>query len=172
MLKQALRFLGIGFFLSGAFIYALAYMGYLEFNTVTHHTPVASTTSVAATSSTQSAQTTNQQNAEETTLTQEQSVSVQQETTAEQATNASEQTTAASVANAGESVKLTVAAGDYSFTVAQKLVDAGVITDANAFNSYLAEQNLATIIQNGTFAVKKGQSFEELGKILTTYPGN
>lgn len=161
MLKQAFRFLGIGFFLSGAIIYALVHIGYLKGSasrTAQTPTPV---TVITTSTVNQSAQPSNANN-----------TPAQTTEAATTEANQSTQEQAATPAASGEVVKLSVVSGDYSFTVAQKLAEAGVITDANAFNAYLAEQNLATIIQNGTFSVQKGQSFEELGKILTTYPGN
>lgn len=160
-MKTAFRFLGIGFLLSALLLLGLKYTNilnenrsfsipFLTKNQQTDSTPIKNTdTKVSDTITTTS--------------------SIQQTETSTQTQQRPQETT--TTTNSDE-IKISVGTNDYSHVVVEKLANAGVITDSNAFYDYIVSNKLDTIIQNGTFTVKKGMSFEELGKILTTYPGN
>lgn len=47
------------------------------------------------------------------------------------------------------------------------LLDAGLITDVEAFNQYLSEKGWATKVGEGEFTFRYGMSFEEIAKIIT-----
>ncbi|MBF0780404.1 MULTISPECIES: hypothetical protein [unclassified Granulicatella] len=152
MLKQAFRFLGIGFFLSGCLLLGLSYSGYLT--TTQHSSPLK--TETTTTTTTTSKQDTQVSSTQSTT-----SASVQVETTQ----SSTSQST-------GESISLVITEGDDSYTIAEKLHEQGIISSTNEFINYLVEHKLDTTVQNGTFTIPKHSTFEQLGKILTTYPGN
>lgn len=61
---------------------------------------------------------------------------------------------------------------EYSDTISQKLLDAGLIDDKAAFSKYINDTNVDNLIQPGTFTVPKGASYEEVAKILTTKQEN
>ena len=66
----------------------------------------------------------------------------------------------------------TTSPGEYSDTISQKLLDAGLIDDKAAFSKYINDTNVDNLIQPGTFTVPKGASYEEVAKILTTKQEN
>lgn len=71
-----------------------------------------------------------------------------------------------------EQVEISILPGEYSDTISQKLLDAGLIDDKAAFSKYINDTNVDNLIQPGTFAVPKGASYEEVAKILTTKQEN
>lgn len=147
-MKTAFRFLGIGFLISALMLIGLKFSNSESFSIPflnNQETTTSSTTTVQSTTQTETQVTTS-------------SLPVE--------------TTVATTTTSTEEINVTVEQNDYSDTVVKKLADAGIITDANGFLNYLVSNKLDVIIQNGTFKLKKGLSFEELGKILTTYPGN
>ena len=58
--------------------------------------------------------------------------------------------------------------GASSDKVAEKLFKEGLVDDAAAFNRYLVENHYDSSIQNGTFQITEGASYEEISKILTS----
>ncbi len=68
----------------------------------------------------------------------------------------------------GRAVEISILPGEYSDTISQKLLDAGLIDDKAAFSKYINDTNVDNLIQPGTFTVPKGASYEEVAKILTT----
>lgn len=58
--------------------------------------------------------------------------------------------------------------GASSDKVAEKLFKEGLVDDAAAFNRYLVENHCDSSIQNGTFQITEGASYEEISKILTS----
>lgn len=58
--------------------------------------------------------------------------------------------------------------GASSDKVAEKLFQEGLVDDAAAFNRYLVENHYDSSIQNGTFQITEGASYEEISKILTS----
>ena len=71
-----------------------------------------------------------------------------------------------------EQVEISILPGEYSDTISQKLLDAGLIDDKAAFSKYINDTNVDNLIQPGTFTVPKGASYEEVAKILTTKQEN
>lgn len=71
-----------------------------------------------------------------------------------------------------EQVEVSILPGEYSDTISQKLLDAGLIDDKAAFSKYINDTNVDNLIQPGTFTVPKGASYEEVAKILTTKQEN
>lgn len=64
-------------------------------------------------------------------------------------------------------IAITVAPGESSNAVADKLLAASLIDDAGAFNKYLVEHKYDSSIQPGTFSIPKGITYEEISKLLT-----
>lgn len=63
-------------------------------------------------------------------------------------------------------VQLTVDKGDEAITVANKLQQLGVISDAVEFDRYLRSNSQTRTIQVGTYEVRQGMSYEELASML------
>ena len=84
------------------------------------------------------------------------------QTTTSTSTSSSSSSTAT-----GETVSITISDGDVTGDVAQKLVDAKVITDAASFAKFLEDNGYASSIWTGTFQVKTGMTNEEIAKIIT-----
>lgn len=55
----------------------------------------------------------------------------------------------------------------YASQAADILYDAGVITDKSGFISYLAQTGYANKIKEGNYNINKGESFENIAKIIT-----
>lgn len=150
MLKQALRYLGVGFFLSACLLLALVHTNLLT------NQPVQ--IAQISTSTVQNKQTTS-------------SSYQSSQTTTPQATS-SETTTQQSSSSAGQEKKITVSEHEDSHSIVDKLVAQGIISQAEPLLNYLMEKQLDTKLQNGTFTIPVGATIEQLADILTTYPGN
>lgn len=167
MLKYAFRFIGIGFFLAGVMLLGLYHSGHipqsfsrsaqneqttvLGIKTEQSQVETSETTQMVASSETETAVSSSQ-----STVSQESSVqSSSQDSSADKRT-----------------LQFRVNDGDTSYNIAQQLQQAGVISDIDGFINYLTTNNLDRLIQNGQFTIPNNASIEELGKILTTYPGN
>ena len=68
----------------------------------------------------------------------------------------------------GSTVKVNVTAGMYSSAVSKLLYDAGLVSDANAFDKYLTDNGYDKLIVVGEFNIPKGATAEQIAKILTT----
>ena len=105
--------------------------------------------------------------AEEST-TEENAADAQDESTADD----SDQTTAAgsseSDTQAAGSKQITVSSGDGSDTVARKLYEAGLISDASAYDRYLCQNGYDKKICTGVKTIPAGAGEAEIAKILTT----
>lgn len=55
----------------------------------------------------------------------------------------------------------------YGTDVSDLLYDAGVITDKQEFSDYLKEHGYDTMIREGSYTFTKGDTFENLAKIIT-----
>lgn len=175
MLKYAFRFIGIGFFLAGVLLLGLYYSGNIPQNFTrsaqNEHTTFRAQTSTAqdeTSETTQLAASSATENTETTGTVVTSSTSVLSSATQESSTQSSSQSTSSEQ----RTLQFRVNNGDNSYTIAQQLQQAGVISDVNSFINYLTTSNLDRLIQNGQFSIPSNASFEELGKILTTYPGN
>ncbi len=65
-------------------------------------------------------------------------------------------------------VTITVNAGDSSISVASKMADAGLVTDAHQFDSYLVLSGYDRRLVIGSHPIPRGASAAEMGEILTT----
>ena len=63
-----------------------------------------------------------------------------------------------------------VATGDYSDQVSQKLLNAGLIDDAEAFNSYLVDRGDDNMLVTGEHQIPMGADWEEIARLLCTKP--
>ncbi len=66
------------------------------------------------------------------------------------------------------SVTITVSSGESSSSVANKLLKAGLITDAKQFDSYLVLSGYDRRLVVGTHTIPAGSTPDEMGQILTT----
>lgn len=62
---------------------------------------------------------------------------------------------------------LTIQKGEVPNDFAQKLKDAHIIPDANAFVTYLETHGLTRYVRAGTYKVHSGMSYEEIGNLIT-----
>lgn len=70
-------------------------------------------------------------------------------------------------ANSATSKTITVNSGDGSHTVARKLVDAGVVTSAEDFDSFMCEHGYDKRLRTGTFLIPADASDEQIARIVT-----
>lgn len=66
-----------------------------------------------------------------------------------------------------DTVTLTIAGGDSSYPVCQRLQDLGMIENAEEFDTYLVEQGYASRIRVGTHTLNKGMSFYEIAEAIS-----
>ncbi len=92
----------------------------------------------------------------------------QQAEVQEQNTPEPERPKDAEEAAAPQAKEFVVDRGASSDKVAEKLFKEGLVDDAAAFNRYLVENHYDSSIQNGTFQITEGASYEEISKILTS----
>ncbi|MCM1121460.1 MAG: hypothetical protein NC416_02635 [Eubacterium sp.] len=62
---------------------------------------------------------------------------------------------------------ITVNGGDGSYTVARKLADAGVVTSAETFDTFLCEHGYDKRLRTGTFSIPADASDEQIARIVT-----
>ncbi|MBS4761465.1 hypothetical protein KG089_01930 [Carnobacteriaceae bacterium zg-ZUI252] len=153
-MKNAFRYIGIGLFLAGSILFALTHFNVLDGATKVSQV----STTLASSTSTTSAMRTTQMT---TTTTQ---------TTTVQTTQAPQETSTSQ--RSGEVTSFVVTDAATTYSVADDLIAAGIINDADAFIKHMEDNNLSRFIQTGTFSLRKGMSLQELGEALTTYPGN
>lgn len=75
--------------------------------------------------------------------------------------NTREQITSATVKT------ITINSGDGSHTVAKKLMDVGVVTSVEAFDSFLCEHGYDKRLRTGTFSIPADASDEQIARIVT-----
>lgn len=61
---------------------------------------------------------------------------------------------------------ITIAPGEYSDTISQKLLEAGLITNQEEFNHYLVDNGMDELIAVGDHLIPVGASYEEIAVIL------
>lgn len=154
-MKQALAFTGFGLFLAASLLFGVKHFNVLKVNDA--QSAITTTTTKA-------------QGASQTTTTKKQESNTTQSTTKSSSSSQTTQTTTTTTTQ--EAITFTVSSDDSSHTVADNLLSAGLIENVDTFNTYMETNDLSRSIQTGTFKLKKGMSLEELGKALTTYPGN
>lgn len=69
-----------------------------------------------------------------------------------------------------ETKEIEILPGEYSDVVSQKLFDAGLITDAEAFNKYLMDSGKDQYIMVGVHKIPAGANQDEIIKILGEKP--
>ncbi|MCL2461805.1 MAG: endolytic transglycosylase MltG [Defluviitaleaceae bacterium] len=74
---------------------------------------------------------------------------------------------AAYAVNLGEAAEIYIADGMTSEEISELLAEAGVISDARAFNAYAAAQNRAASLIGGSYTMKKGISYIQILAELT-----
>lgn len=62
---------------------------------------------------------------------------------------------------------ITVSSGDGSYTVAKKLAEAGVVTSAENFDTYLCQNGYDKKLRTGTFSIPADVSDEQIARIVT-----
>lgn len=67
-----------------------------------------------------------------------------------------------------EKVRFQISGGEYSDVVCQKLVDEGLVDDAQKFNKYLIEKDMDNFILPGVYEIPRDSTYEEIAKLLTT----
>lgn len=67
-------------------------------------------------------------------------------------------------------VDVTIVSGDGSYTVARKLEEAGVVSSASAFDTFLCQNGYDKRLRTGTFHIPAGASDEQIAKIVTSQP--
>lgn len=65
-----------------------------------------------------------------------------------------------------EVVKIEIKTGEYSDVISRKLFEAGLIEDAEAFNSYLTKKGADDSLRVGVFEIPKGATEDEIIQIL------
>ena len=90
----------------------------------------------------------------------------EEKTTEEKTTEAT--TEKASDDKSGDKVSITVTSGMPSETISKLLEDNGLVDSADDFNAWLIEKGYEDDLHVGTFEIKKGSSFDEIAKLLTT----
>lgn len=83
-----------------------------------------------------------------------------------QETEKPEETEPQVVAPDGTTVQIVVYAGNGSEIVASRLKEAGLIQDANDFNSYMCKNGYDRTIRVGTHSIPKGATYEEICKLI------
>ncbi|MDD5935711.1 MAG: hypothetical protein PUC65_09155 [Clostridiales bacterium] len=67
-----------------------------------------------------------------------------------------------------DTVTLTIVKGMYSETIAQAAHQLGLVEDPKDFNKYLINHDFASNIHIGTYKIKKGATYYEIAKAITT----
>lgn len=67
----------------------------------------------------------------------------------------------------GSTVTITVEMGDYTRQVAEKLYEAGLVDDAEAFRAYVGQKGLGQNISVGTYEIPVGATYDEIIAIIT-----
>lgn len=62
---------------------------------------------------------------------------------------------------------ITIVGGDGSYTVAQKLEAAGIVSSASAYDTYLCEHGYDKKLRTGTFQIPAGATDEQIARIVT-----
>lgn len=67
-----------------------------------------------------------------------------------------------------EKVRFEVGGGEYSDVICKRLLQAGLIDDADAFNKFLIQKDYDNLILPGVYDIPKGATYEEIAALLTT----
>lgn len=69
----------------------------------------------------------------------------------------------------GETVTIKIDGGSTSYAVCQKLHNAGLIENADEFDTYLVKNGYASRIRVGEYALKKGMSFQDIAEAISEH---
>lgn len=72
--------------------------------------------------------------------------------------------------SAEESIAITISPGDGSYTVAKKLSEAGLVSAAGAYDTFLCENGYDKKLRTGTFHIPAGADGEAIARIVTGPP--
>lgn len=67
-----------------------------------------------------------------------------------------------------DTVTVEVVGGDVSRVVSGKVQEAGLVEDAEDFNSFMGANGYANNLQPGTYKIKKGATYKQIAEILTS----
>lgn len=67
----------------------------------------------------------------------------------------------------GQTYKLVVKGGDFSYPISIKLRDAGMIDNAEDFDTYLVKNGYANRISVGTHKLKKGMTYKQIAEAIS-----
>lgn len=153
-MKNLFRTLGVSFFLTACLLFTLSFFKIITVsNTVVTNTKTTKPSSVGSKSLPQQVI--------------QSSVRPRPSTVTQTTT-----TTTTQQQSSSEKVSFTVKQNDTSYSVADRLLEQGLIKNVDEFNNYMLANNLGQYIQTGTFKLRKNMTIKELGETLTTYPGN
>lgn len=82
-------------------------------------------------------------------------------------TTDSQSSTDSSEISMTEPVSILISGSQSSESVASKLESAGLVDDASDFNNYLVKNGYDTRLQDGTFQIVPGATYEDIAKALT-----
>ena len=82
--------------------------------------------------------------------------------------NSENKTSENKTARSSEVVNITVNSGESSISVATKMAEAGLVSDAHQFDSYLVLSGYDRRLVVGTHPIPKGSSPAEMGELLTS----
>lgn len=156
-MKNLFRTLGVSLFLSACLLFTLSY-----FKIITVTDTV--TDNITTTKPSSAVSTTAPQQVTQTTVGTTQATTTVQTTTVQTTTTPQQSPT--------EKVTFTVTSDDTSYSVAERLLERGIIKNVDEFNDYMLTNDLSQYIQTGTFELRNDMTLKELGETLTTYPGN
>lgn len=69
-----------------------------------------------------------------------------------------------------KTVTVTVKSGEVCRELAEDLYDKGLVDDAEAFRKYMKDRGYDSKFRVGTFELKKGMTYAQIAKVLTTKP--
>lgn len=69
-----------------------------------------------------------------------------------------------------KTVTITVKSGEVCRELAEDLYDKGLVDDAEAFRKYMKDRGYDSKFRVGTFELKKGMTYAQIAKVLTTKP--
>lgn len=70
--------------------------------------------------------------------------------------------------NKTEKVRFKIGGGEYSDVTCNRLQEAGLIDDAEAFNKFLIQKDYDNLILPGVYDIPKGSTYDEIAELLIT----
>lgn len=75
--------------------------------------------------------------------------------------------TATAALDEGDILTFTISSGDSSYSVAKKLVQVGLVSDASEYDTYLCTNGYDRYIRTGTYEITSNASNEEIARMIT-----